>query len=82
MSVVLIPLWVLSGAMFPVQHGWLGVVAAWNPMTYAVDLARHAFGNPVGATSSRSVSLLVLCAFAAAMILLAVRVSRRGGRAE
>ena len=45
MNTVLMPLWFLSGAPFPIQHGPLFLVARINPLTYAVtafqDLLFH-----------------------------------------
>ncbi len=36
MSVLLLPMWLLSGAFFPAQQGWLRAIAAANPMSYGV----------------------------------------------
>lgn len=36
MSVVLFPMWLLSGAFFPAASGWLAWVLAINPLTYVV----------------------------------------------
>ena len=36
MSVVLFPMWLLSGAFFPAEKGWLAWVLAMNPLTYGV----------------------------------------------
>jgi ABC-2 type transport system permease protein len=86
MSVVLIPAWVLSGAMFPVTGaaGWLRVVMAANPATYAVAGVRRALHGgalPAGADLSWSSPLLELgvAAGSAALFLgLAIwAVSRR-----
>lgn len=43
MSVALIPLWMLSGAMFPASgsHGWIRAIMGANPMTYAVSAVRR-----------------------------------------
>ena len=45
MSVALIPLWMLSGAMFPPSGGsrWLAALMALDPMTYAVSAIRRGF---------------------------------------
>ena len=45
MSVVFIPLWLLSGALFPVEGAaeWLGWVMHFNPVTYAMEVLRTAF---------------------------------------
>jgi len=46
-SLVLFPLFFLSGALFPISNltGPLGVVASLNPVTYIVDLLRGALGG-------------------------------------
>jgi ABC-2 type transport system permease protein len=40
-----LPLFFLSGALFPLKGGslpnWLTAVASWNPLTYGVDALRH-----------------------------------------
>ncbi|MEC9071040.1 MAG: ABC transporter permease, partial [Myxococcota bacterium] len=41
MSMVLLPLWMVSGAMFPPGDGLLGGLMSANPMTYMVDGLRH-----------------------------------------
>jgi daunorubicin resistance ABC transporter membrane protein len=45
MSVLLIPAWILSGAMFPASRAapWLQGVMRWNPLGWAVDGLRAAF---------------------------------------
>lgn len=40
MSVVLIPMWLLSGAMFPLQGSWMEMLAVINPMSYLVEALR------------------------------------------
>ncbi len=86
MSVLLIPLWILSGAMFPLTHGpgWLLAVGRANPLAYAVAGVRRAlYGGvaPGAAPSSAALELGVVAAFAVAAVLVAVRVcSRRGDK--
>src|SRR5882672_11405154 len=43
MNLFLIPLWLLSGALFPASGaaGWLGRIMRVNPLTYGVDALRH-----------------------------------------
>lgn len=36
MSVILLPMWLLSGAMFPVENGVFSLLASVNPMAYVV----------------------------------------------
>lgn len=85
MSLVLFPLWVLSGAVFP-PHGLHPIMAAIlrvNPVTYAVAGLRRAMHDgllPPGSGLSGSgpvLELAVLGAAAAAMVALAVWVSAR-----
>jgi ABC-2 type transport system permease protein len=49
MSVVMIPLWLLSGALFPMEGSaaWLVWVMRCNPVTYAMVLIRMAFYQPL-----------------------------------
>lgn len=88
LSIVLLPLWIASGAMFPAASGlaWLEPLMRANPMTYQVDALRHAlYGGtaPVGHVSL-GVALAVLSGCALAFTCLAVLVVERrvqGGRA-
>jgi ABC-2 type transport system permease protein len=48
MSVFLMPMWLLSGAFFPAQGGWLGWVLALNPLTYGVAGVRRLLYLPLG----------------------------------
>jgi ABC-2 type transport system permease protein len=88
LSIVLLPLWIISGAMFPAASGlaWLEPLMRANPMTYLVDALRHSlYGGvaPVGHVSL-AVALLVLTGCALASVALAVVVVGRrvqGGRA-
>ena len=78
MSVLLLPLWVLSGAMFPARGGWIEPIALANPMTYAVSGARAALG---GETSellgpSAPTSVIVLAVFCVVAIAVAVWCAR------
>ena len=81
MSVALIPLWILSGAMFPAQGSWLSVVMVANPMTYSVAAVRAALagGSASVAAPGLGTSLLALLGFAVVAMGLAVRVTRRPG---
>jgi ABC-2 type transport system permease protein len=52
MSVFLLPMWLLSGAFFPMDvGGWLGWVIAINPLTYGVAGLRYYLQNAGAATS-------------------------------
>lgn len=84
MSVFLFPMWLLSGAFFPVTAetpAWLAWIVALNPMTYGVALLRHAL-YPAGERAlpgipELPVSLGVTAAFALLMFVCAQAVSVR-----
>jgi ABC-2 type transport system permease protein len=82
MSVLLIPLWILSGAMFPA--GGAARAIAWamrcNPMTYSVSGIRRALGQPGTAPgSSAAVELAVVFGFAIAATAWAAWMCNRRG---
>ena len=65
MGVLLIPLWLVSGSVFPLpRDGFLGVIGYADPMTYMVDALRHGFegGSADLAFTSPVVSFLTLAA--------------------
>jgi daunorubicin resistance ABC transporter membrane protein len=83
---VLVPLWAVSGAMFPVPQGHPTLAAALraNPLAHAVSAVRRALGGPAAPgvlPGSAGGDLAVCAAFAAAALALAVLVSRRAPRA-
>lgn len=79
MGVLLLPLWVLSGAMFPASAGWTQTAMKLNPMAYLVDGVRHAFGGVDArvVTSSMPTVWLVLAATTICFTLVSVAVVRR-----
>ena len=62
MSVVLIPLWLLSGALFPLEGSavWLNWIMCFNPLTYAMTIIRSAFYEPVSILATREDFILAL----------------------
>jgi ABC-2 type transport system permease protein len=74
MAVVMLPLWVLSGAMFPAGEGWMAWAMRLNPMAYLVDGLRHAMAGGASADANFGVAhgLLVLTVTAVAFTALAV----------
>lgn len=82
MNLVLVPMWMLSGALFPPAGAapWIRAVMTANPLTYGVSALRTAvYGSPVPGDPSFGVAMSVLVAFAAAMVALgALAVSREG----
>ena len=79
---LLVPLWVVSGAMFPMSpdHPALGAVMRANPVAYAVSAARRALAGeraPGVMPGSWAGDLAVVAAFAATALALAILASRR-----
>jgi daunorubicin resistance ABC transporter membrane protein len=82
---VLVPLWVVSGAMFPLPAGHPGFAALMraNPVAYAVSAARRALGGdgaPGVLAGSAARDLAVCLALALAALGLAALASRRAPR--
>ncbi|MBI4397066.1 MAG: ABC transporter permease [Elusimicrobia bacterium] len=84
MNLFLLPLWLLSGALFPPSGapGWLQGVMRVNPLTYSIAALHRGLFHEAGAASqlpSYGISLAVNAFFAAAMFLFAVWVAERKG---
>jgi ABC-2 type transport system permease protein len=66
-NLFLIPLWLLSGALFPVAgaSGWLRGLMLANPLTYGVEALRQLLypGSPGIASLSASLATLLLFSF-------------------
>jgi ABC-2 type transport system permease protein len=84
MSVLLLPLWVLSGSMFPARAGSvIGVVIQLNPLSYAVSAVRRGiYGDrlPAGMLPDGHgpwLSFCVLLCFVLLALGLAVQVCQR-----
>jgi ABC-2 type transport system permease protein len=79
MSVFLLPMWLLSGAFFPMSvGGWLGWIVRINPLTYGVAGLRHYLqngGSDAAALPALGVCWLVSLAFAGAMLAAAWRIA-------
>jgi len=88
MNLFLIPLWLLSGAVFPPSGApaLMCYIMAFNPVSYGVFAIRQGlYWNVPQATAgmpSREVSLLVTAAFAVAMFLLSLQAARRTTRGD
>lgn len=69
MNLLLLPMWVLSGALFPAEGaaGWLRFLLTINPLTYGVAALRRALYPPeavaAGALPSFGLSIAVTLAF-------------------
>ena len=82
MSVVFIPMWLLSGALFPLDGSavWLGWVMQFNPVTYAMTAIRIAFYQPFGALVENGLFLTAIgvsAAWTAATIAASIIATRR-----
>ena len=88
MSVLLLPLWILSGAMFPMTGAarWLGHLMRVNPMSYCVSGIRRALYDRALAVKLAAPPVWTELAVVIAFALLATSwaawmCSRRGNRA-
>ena len=84
MNLLLVPMWLLSGALFPVSGSapWVAAIMQWNPLMYGVSASRRALYGlipDVGTdVPSFGMSIVVLLVFWIAVLTLAVlRVQRR-----
>ncbi len=83
MNLILIPIWLLSGAFFPAAGA--PAILAWtmrlNPLTYGMDALRRALylAEPAqaGVAMPFGPSVLISLAFAVAAFALASRTARR-----
>jgi len=81
MNLFLIPMWLLSGALFPVTGAftWIKAVMAANPLTYGVAGLRQSLGG-TAEFASPAVCLLVSIGFAVVMFAIATAVAMRRSR--
>jgi ABC-2 type transport system permease protein len=79
MSVLLFPMWLLSGAFFPAEgSGWLRYIIAANPLTYGVaGLRRLMFPESSAALPSLAICFAVTAAFALVCIVVDAWITRR-----
>ena len=85
MSVLLMPMWLLSGSFFPAGDNWLGWVIRANPLTYGVAGLRRLlyWGAPEAARTAAlpadlpglEVSVLVTVLFAGIMFAAATKIA-------
>src|SRR5258705_1875930 len=84
-NLFLIPLWLLSGALFPLSgaSGWMRALMHINPLTYGVEALRTLMYPAAPGTFSLSASILTLLLFTLFMFGLALALANRkstGGR--
>ena len=83
MNLLLIPLWLLSGAVFPLKgaHPLIGLIMQVNPLTYGVAALRRTLylsaPEAVANLPGLWLSLLVMIAFGGVCFSLAVRTAER-----
>ena len=79
MNLFLIPMWLLSGAFFPLDGApvWLHAVMRLNPLTYGVAALRRALGGGAASLPSMGVSTAVTLTAAAALFAFAAAVVAR-----
>ncbi len=74
MNLVLFPLWMVSGAVFPARtaHGWIAAVMDANPLTYSLAAVRSLLGGEpaavatgVAVTATTAALLLIAAAYTA-----------------
>ena len=77
-NLFLIPLWLLSGALFPLTgaSGWIRLLMRINPLTYGTEALR-ALLFPASAIFAVSTSLLVLLGFSLVMFVVAFVIANR-----
>ena len=78
-NLFLIPLWMLSGALFSISgaSGWLRAVMKANPLTYGVEGLRATLFPAVPSSLPITTSLGVLAGFCAVMLGVAYVVAER-----
>lgn len=83
MNLVLVPLWLLSGAVFPASGApaWLQAVMLINPLTYGVNALRELMSPAAVDGSALAMNLGATAVFTAVVVVLACwRVGRTTGR--
>lgn len=78
-NLFLIPLWLLSGALFPIAtaSGWIRAIMLANPLTYGVEALRTTLFPASEQVFSANVALLVLVGFSAAVFFASYLVANR-----
>jgi ABC-2 type transport system permease protein len=83
MNLVLVPMWMLSGALFPAAGAAASIRAAMlaNPLTYGVSALRTSiYGAPVPGDPPLAVALAAVASFAVLMVVLGAFVVSRDAR--
>jgi ABC-2 type transport system permease protein len=70
MNLLLVPMWMVSGSLFPMAtaHGWVKAIMWVNPLTYSIALLNYTLRLP-NAAPGPMVSLVVTAAFGLVLLL-------------
>jgi len=82
MNLILVPMWFLSGALFPLAGapGWLRAAMTWNPLTYGVSALRQALYGVTPSPPPAVRPWLVLAVWCVVAFAWSVAVVRRPAR--
>jgi ABC-2 type transport system permease protein len=72
MNLLLVPMWMASGSLFPMAtaHGWVRALMRANPLTYSIGLLNHTLRLP-NAAPGFAASLSVTALFGAVLLVAA-----------
>jgi ABC-2 type transport system permease protein len=70
MNLLLLPMWMVSGSLFPMAtaQGWVRAIMWVNPLTYSIGLLNHVLRLP-NAAPGAVISLIVTVSFGLALLL-------------
>jgi len=80
-NLVLLPLWLISGALFPMAkaQGWVQWLMRINPLTYAVAALRQPIAQPAGGVAPAfHISLIVTACFGVVLLAASAAIANRG----
>jgi ABC-2 type transport system permease protein len=83
MNLFLVPMWMVSGAVFPVgsAHVWIRWVMLVNPLTYSVAaLTRLLAADPGPGTPALGAGLAVTAAFGGVLLVISAALANRRGK--
>ncbi|MCJ8329951.1 MAG: ABC transporter permease [Lentisphaeria bacterium] len=75
MTVLLFPMWIFSGAAFPVEGVpiWLEIVMQINPLTHALKLIQYCFDMSINNSGNFGYSILYLAIWSICLLLVSLR---------
>jgi ABC-2 type transport system permease protein len=84
MNLLLVPMWMVSGSLFPMAtaHGWVKALMWVNPLTYSIALLNHALSLPNAAPGAME-SLALTAAFGLALLAVSsIMAARKNTRSS